>query len=74
MNTITTQYPPIASLMWRPTIPLLAERFTVIAPDLPNMGDSAVPAGGLDMTNAVASRCWAIRIATKFRGQAPHVG
>lgn len=62
MNTITTQYPPVASLMWKP-----------IAPDLPNMGDSAVPAGGLDMTNAVASRCWAIRIATKFRGQAPHV-
>jgi pimeloyl-ACP methyl ester carboxylesterase len=37
------------SLMWRPIIPLLAERFTVIAPDLPGIGDSAIPADGLDM-------------------------
>jgi pimeloyl-ACP methyl ester carboxylesterase len=42
------------SLMWRPIIPLLAEKFTVIAPDLPGIGDSAIPAGGLDMkTSAV---------------------
>jgi pimeloyl-ACP methyl ester carboxylesterase len=37
------------SRMWRPIIPLLAERFTVIAPDLPGIGDSDVPAEGLDM-------------------------
>ncbi len=37
------------SRMWRPIIPLLAERFTVIAPDLPGIGDSAIPANGLDM-------------------------
>jgi pimeloyl-ACP methyl ester carboxylesterase len=37
------------SLMWRPIIPLLAERFTVIAPDLPGIGDSAIPTNGLDM-------------------------
>ena len=30
------------SLMWRPLMPSLAERFTVIAPDLPGIGDSAV--------------------------------
>src|SRR3984893_5632899 len=42
------------SRMWRPIIPLLAERFTVIAPDLPGIGDSAIPANGLDMkTSAV---------------------
>jgi pimeloyl-ACP methyl ester carboxylesterase len=42
------------SLMWQPIIPLLAERFTVIAPDLPGIGDSAIPADGLDMkTSAV---------------------
>src|SRR5438132_3677133 len=35
--------------MWRPIIPLLAEKFTVIAPDLPGIGDSAIPANGLDM-------------------------
>ena len=28
------------SLMWKPIIPLLAKRFTVIAPDLPGIGDS----------------------------------
>jgi pimeloyl-ACP methyl ester carboxylesterase len=40
------------SRMWRPLIPKLAERFTVIAPDLPGIGDSAIPADGLDMKNA----------------------
>src|SRR3954467_8605585 len=32
------------SRMWQPIIPLLAEKFTVIAPDLPGIGDSAIPA------------------------------
>ena len=40
------------SLMWKPIMPLLAERFTVIAPDLPGIGDSAIPADGLDMKTA----------------------
>ena len=40
------------SLMWRPIMPLLAERFTVIAPDLPGIGDSAIPDSGLDMKTA----------------------
>ncbi|HWY06230.1 MAG TPA: alpha/beta hydrolase [Candidatus Acidoferrales bacterium] len=40
------------SLMWRPIIPLLAEKFTVIAPDLPGIGDSGIPADGLDMKSA----------------------
>jgi pimeloyl-ACP methyl ester carboxylesterase len=40
------------SRMWRPIIPLLAAKFTVIAPDLPGIGDSAIPADGLDMKNA----------------------
>ncbi|MGC1685961.1 MAG: alpha/beta hydrolase [Candidatus Acidiferrales bacterium] len=40
------------SLMWKPIIPLLAKRFTVIAPDLPGIGDSAIPADGLDMKSA----------------------
>jgi len=38
--------------MWRPIIPALAKRFTVIAPDLPGIGDSDIPADGLDMKNA----------------------
>jgi pimeloyl-ACP methyl ester carboxylesterase len=37
------------SRMWRPIIPLLAEKFTVIAPDLPGIGDSSIPANGIDM-------------------------
>ena len=40
------------SRMWKPIIPLLAERFTVVAPDLPGIGDSAIPANGLDMKAA----------------------
>jgi len=42
------------SRMWRPIMPILAERFTVIAPDLPGIGDSAIPENGLDMkTSAI---------------------
>jgi pimeloyl-ACP methyl ester carboxylesterase len=40
------------SLMWKPIIPALAERFTVIAPDLPGIGDSSIPPDGLDMTTS----------------------
>jgi pimeloyl-ACP methyl ester carboxylesterase len=40
------------SRMWNPLIPQLAERFTVIAPDLPGIGDSEIPAHGLDMKTA----------------------
>ena len=40
------------SLMWKPIIPVLAERFTVIAPDLPGIGDSDIPSEGLDMKSA----------------------
>src|SRR5438477_361229 len=41
--------------MWRPLIPLLAERFTVIARDLPGIGESAIAADGLDMKTAAIS-------------------
>jgi pimeloyl-ACP methyl ester carboxylesterase len=41
------------SRMWRPIIPLLAEKFTVIAPDLPGIGDSSIPGDNtLDMITA----------------------
>jgi pimeloyl-ACP methyl ester carboxylesterase len=40
------------SRMWKPIIPKLAEEFTVIAPDLPGIGDSDIPASGLDMKTA----------------------
>jgi pimeloyl-ACP methyl ester carboxylesterase len=38
--------------MWRPIIPALAQRFTVVAPDLPGIGDSDIPTDGLDMKTA----------------------
>jgi pimeloyl-ACP methyl ester carboxylesterase len=41
------------SRMWRPLIPLLAQKFTVIAPDLPGIGDSSIPADNkIDMITA----------------------
>jgi pimeloyl-ACP methyl ester carboxylesterase len=40
------------SRMWTPILPLLGEKFTVIAPDLPGIGDSGIPANGLDMKAA----------------------
>ncbi len=52
------------SLMWKPIMPLLAERFTVIAPDLPGIGDSEIPQNGLDMKTA----------ATRIHGLARSLG
>ena len=40
------------SRMWMPILPVLGEKFTVIAPDLPGIGDSSIPADGLDMKTA----------------------
>ena len=41
------------SRMWRPLIAQLAEKFTVIAPDLPGIGDSSIPADNkIDMITA----------------------
>src|SRR5437899_1870604 len=41
------------SRMWRPIMPTLAEKFTVIAPDLAGIGDSSIPADNkIDMITA----------------------
>jgi pimeloyl-ACP methyl ester carboxylesterase len=40
------------SRMWAPVLPLFGEKFTVIAPDLPGIGDSGIPASGSDMKTA----------------------
>jgi pimeloyl-ACP methyl ester carboxylesterase len=40
------------SRMWTPLIGLLAGKFTVIAPDLPGIGESEIPLDGLDMKTA----------------------
>src|SRR5580765_114083 len=39
------------SRMWRPIVLLLAQKFTVIAPDLPGIGDSSIP-DKIDMLDA----------------------
>lgn len=40
------------SRMWRPLIEKLKEKFTIIAPDLPGIGDSDIPKNGSDMKTA----------------------
>ena len=52
------------SRMWRPIIPLLVDKFTVIAPDLPGIGDSDIPKNGLNMKSAAIR----IRALAKYLG------
>src|SRR5215467_104237 len=40
------------SRMWRPLIDKLKDKFTIIAPDLPGIGDSDIPKDGCDMKTA----------------------
>lgn len=40
------------SRMWRPLMEKLQDQFTVIAPDLPGIGDSEIPKNGSDMKTA----------------------
>ncbi|MGH9775245.1 MAG: alpha/beta fold hydrolase [Candidatus Acidiferrales bacterium] len=40
------------SRMWNPILPVLGEKFTVIAPDLPGIGDSSIPSGEMGMKTA----------------------
>ncbi len=47
------------SRMWRPIIPVLAKHFRVIAPDLPGIGDSGIPADGLDMKSLMVAYAYA---------------
>ena len=45
------------SRMWRPLIPKLADKFSVVAPDLPGIGDSDIPQDGIQIC-AEQSRNW----------------
>jgi pimeloyl-ACP methyl ester carboxylesterase len=40
------------SRMWRPLIPSLLRKFTLIAPDLPGIGDSDIPTEGPEVTSS----------------------
>jgi len=49
--------------MWRPAMEVLAQKYYVIAPDLPGIGDSDIPLDGLDMrTSAVRIRALATQL------------
>jgi pimeloyl-ACP methyl ester carboxylesterase len=41
-----------SSRMWKPLAKVLAPRFTVVAPDLPGIGDSSIPKTGIDMKSS----------------------
>jgi pimeloyl-ACP methyl ester carboxylesterase len=50
------------SQMWKPLAIALAPRFTVIAPDLPGIGDSSVPVSGADMKTSAERVHAAVRM------------
>jgi pimeloyl-ACP methyl ester carboxylesterase len=50
---------PQSSHEWRGIIPLLADRYSIIAPDLRGLGDSSRPAGGYDK-RTIAEDIWAL--------------
>jgi pimeloyl-ACP methyl ester carboxylesterase len=49
---------PSASHMFRDLIPLLADRFHLVAPDLPGFGNSAVSGGGHTFDRIAESIVW----------------
>ena len=51
------------SRMWRPIIPLLAQKFTVVAPDLPGIGDSRHSSRRLGHDDVGHPRSWTCPIA-----------
>jgi pimeloyl-ACP methyl ester carboxylesterase len=40
------------SRMWAPILPTLVAKFTIVAPDLPGIGDSSIPMDGIGMKRA----------------------
>jgi haloacetate dehalogenase len=53
---------PQTGHMWRKVLPALADRFTVVAPDLRGYGDSDRPAGGYDKRTMAADVAELIRV------------
>jgi pimeloyl-ACP methyl ester carboxylesterase len=49
------------SRMWKPLATVLAPKFTVIAPDLPGIGDSSIPESGIDMKTSAERLHAAVR-------------
>jgi pimeloyl-ACP methyl ester carboxylesterase len=50
------------SRMWKPLAIALAPHFTVIAPDLPGIGNSSIPSSGLDMKTSAQRVRDAVRV------------
>src|SRR6266516_792984 len=50
-----------SSRMWKPLAKVLAPRFTVIAPDLPGIGDSSIPKTGIDTKTSAQRMHTAVR-------------
>lgn len=48
---------PQTSYAWRKVIPLLSDRYRLIAPDMPGLGDSTAPDGGYDK-KTIAGDIW----------------
>lgn len=48
---------PQTSYAWRKVMPLLADRYRLIAPDMPGLGDSSAPEGGYDK-KTIAGDIW----------------
>jgi len=57
------------SRMWTPILPLLGEKFMVIAPDLPGIGDSDIPRTVLDMKTACRPHSCARPLARRSESQ-----
>jgi pimeloyl-ACP methyl ester carboxylesterase len=57
------------SQMWKPLAIALAPRFTVIAPDLPGIGDSSVPASGADIKTSAQRVHTAMRVISDQKAQ-----
>ena len=45
---------PQTSHEWRKVVPLLADRYRLIVPDLPGLGDSSIPPDGYDKKTIAA--------------------
>ena len=57
--------------MWRPIIPLLAEKFTVMAVDLPGIGDSSIPADNKIDKARVVGHDIGLMVAYAYAAQFP---
>ncbi len=56
------------SRLWRHQVPVLAERYEVIAPDLPGWGETPIPAEPFSYVHCVAPHLPAVLVGNSFGG------